>query len=334
MTGYKDAGVDIQAANESLTRLKPLIKSTHTSGVIRDVGTFGGFFQLDLTGYKQPILVSSIDGVGTKVKVAVQAATHHTVGEDLVNHCINDIAVCGAEPLYFLDYFAAGELSADVLESVVKGIVRGCRNAGIALIGGETAEMPGLYSLTDYDLAGVIVGLVDKCDILDGASIQDGDLLWGIPSSGLHTNGYSLARKVILGKLSGFSLDERPSELQGKSIQEELLSVHRCYLSLIRDLRKDAHAFVHVTGGGIEGNTRRVLPEGLCVRVNYDAWDRPPIFQMIQKRGAVQESDMRETFNLGIGLIAIAPPSAEQAVLRIAASHQENLIPMGSVYLA
>ncbi|MXZ17755.1 MAG: phosphoribosylformylglycinamidine cyclo-ligase [Rhodothermaceae bacterium] len=332
MTVYKDAGVDIQAANEALKRLKPLIKSTHTPGVIRDVGAFGGFFQLDLSGYKKPILVSSIDGVGTKVKVAVKAGVHDTVGEDLVNHCINDIAVCGAEPLYFLDYFAAGELSPEILEAVVQGMVRACKNAGIALIGGETAEMPDLYSLTDYDLAGVIVGLVDKDHIIDGSKIQKGDTLWGITSSGLHTNGYSLARKVLLGTLSGFHLNERPAQLKGKSIEEELLSIHKCYLSLIRDLKEHAHAFVHVTGGGIEGNTQRVLPEELHVKVDYESWERPPVFDLIQKRGAVPEDDMRDTFNLGIGLVVIAPASAEQDIQRIAAVHHENPIAMGSVY--
>ncbi len=332
MTVYKDAGVDIQAANEAMERLKPLIKSTNTPGVIRDVGAFGGFFQLDLSGHKKPILVSSIDGVGTKIKVAVKAGIHDTVGEDLVNHCINDIAVCGAEPLYFLDYFAAGELSAEILEAVVKGMVRACKNAGIALIGGETAEMPDLYSLTDYDLAGVIVGLVDKDKIIDGSKVQKGDMLWGIPSSGLHTNGYSLARKVLLGPLSGYRLGERPAQLKGTSIQEELLSVHKCYLSLIRDLKEHVHAFVHVTGGGIAGNTYRVLPEEFHVQVDYDNWERPPIFDLIQKRGAVPERDMRDTFNLGIGLIVIAPASAEQDIQRITAAHHENPIEMGAVY--
>ncbi len=332
MTVYKDAGVDIQAANEALKRLKPLIKSTYTPGVIRDVGAFGGFFQLDLTGYKRPILVSSIDGVGTKVKVAVKAGVHDTIGEDLVNHCINDIAVCGAEPLYFLDYFAAGELSAEILEAVVKGMIRGCVNAEIALIGGETAEMPDLYSLTDYDLAGVIVGLVDKDHIIDGQKIQRGDVLWGIPSSGLHTNGYSLARRVLLGTLSSYQLSDRPSELKGKSIQEELLRIHRCYLALIRDLKEYVHAFVHVTGGGIEGNTRRILPEGLQVQINYENWERLPVFDLIQKLGYVPEEDMRDTFNLGVGLVVIAPASAEQDIQRIAQAHDENPIAIGSVY--
>ena len=332
MTTYKEAGVDIQAANEALNRVKPSIRSTYTPGVIRDVGAFGGFFQLDISQYKQPVLVSSIDGVGTKVKVAVQAGVHYTIGEDLVNHCINDIAVCGAEPLYFLDYFATGELSTEVMEAVIKGLARACKQAGVALIGGETAEMPDLYSLTDYDLAGVIVGVVDKDKIIDGHKIQKGDRLWGISSSGIHTNGYSLARKVLLGTLSGYSLDEKPVTLNGKTLQEELLSVHKCYLPLIRDLKEHVHAFAHVTGGGIEGNTQRVLPDGLCIRVNYESWNYPPIFRLIQERGAVPEKDMRSTFNLGIGLVVIASSSAEEEILRIAAIHQETPVLIGSVY--
>ena len=332
MTTYREAGVDIQAADEALKRLKPAIQSTHTPGVIRDVGAFGGFFQLDIANGTQPVLVSSIDGVGTKVKVAVQAGVHDTIGEDLVHHCINDIAVCGAEPLYFLDYFATGELSAEVIEAVMTGLARACKRSGVALIGGETAEMPDLYSLTDYDLAGVITGVVDKDKIIDGSKVQQGDLLWGIASSGIHTNGYSLARKVLLGTLSGYSLDERPAQLEGKSIQEELLSIHKCYLPLIRDLKEHVHAFVHVTGGGIEGNAQRVLPEGLHLQVDYESWDPFPIFKLIQERGAVPEEDMRSTFNLGIGLVVIAPSSAEKEIRRIATRHQEAPILIGSVY--
>ena len=331
MTTYKEAGVNIQEADRAFDRMKPLIKSTHTPAVIRDVGAFGGFFQLDLSQWKQPVLVSSIDGVGTKVKVAVQAGVHNTVGEDLVHHCINDIAVCGAEPLYFLDYFATGELSGEVIEAVMTGLIRACRQAGVALIGGETAEMPDLYSLTDYDLAGVIVGAVEKEDIIDGNRVQQGDILWGIPSSGIHTNGYSLVRKILLGTLWGYSLEDRPEQLNGKTLQEELLRVHKSYLPLIRDIKTFAHAFVHVTGGGIHGNTQRVLPEGLRAKIDYETWERPPIFNLIQERGAVPEEDMRSTFNLGIGLIVILPPSAEQDLRRIAAIHHETPIAIGSV---
>ncbi len=332
MMTYKESGVDIHKANQVFDRLKPMIQSTHSPAVIGSVGGFGGFFQLDISGYQQPVLVSSIDGVGTKIKVAVQAGIHETIGQDIVHHCINDIAVCGAEPLYFLDYFAAGELSEEVIESVMKGLIQACKNSGIALIGGETAEMPDLYSLTDYDLAGVIVGVVDKAKIIDGRNVQRGDILWGFPSSGIHTNGYSLARKVLLGTLSRFSLNDTPAQLRGNSIQEELLAIHKCYLSLVRDLKNITHAFAHVTGGGIEGNTRRILPDGLQIKVNYDGWERPPIFRLIQERGAVPEMDMRDTFNLGIGLVAIAPPSASEDIHRIATTHQEIPINIGSVY--
>ncbi len=332
MTTYKESGVDIHKANQVFDRLKPMIQSTHSPAVIGSVGGFGGFFQLDISGYQQPVLVSSIDGVGTKIKVAVQAGIHETIGQDIVHHCINDIAVCGAEPLYFLDYFAAGELSEEVIESVMKGLIQACKNSGIALIGGETAEMPDLYSLTDYDLAGVIVGVVDKTKIIDGRNVQRGDILWGFPSSGIHTNGYSLARKVLLGTLSRFSLNDTPAQLRGNSIQEELLAIHKCYLSLVRDLKNITHAFAHVTGGGIEGNTRRILPDGLQIKVNYDGWERPPIFRLIQERGAVPEMDMRDTFNLGIGLVAIAPPSVSEDIHRIATTHQEIPINIGSVY--
>jgi len=332
MTTYKESGVDIFKADQVFQHLRPLIRSTHSSAVIRDVGAFGGFFQLDLSDCPHPVLVSSIDGVGTKIKVAVQAGVHDSVGHDLVHHCINDIAVCGAEPLYFLDYFAAGELSVEVIESVMKGLIDACKNSEVALIGGETAEMPDLYSLTDYDLAGVIVGVVDKKNIIDGQKVKKGDLIWGIPSSGIHTNGYSLARKVLLGTLSGYSLDDTPSLLEGRSIQDELLSIHKCYLPLIRDLKEYAHAFAHVTGGGIEGNIRRILPEDLQLNVSYDRWNRPPIFKLIQDHGAVPEKDMRDTFNLGIGLVVITPPSAHEDVYRIASAHQEIPTVIGSVY--
>ena len=332
MTTYKDAGVDIDAADKAFTRLKPLIRSTFTTGVVRDVGAFGAFFQLDHSRWERPTLVSSIDGVGTKVKVAMVAGVHDTVGEDLVNHCVNDIAVCGAEPLCFLDYFATGKLTFDVIEAIMTGLVRACKNAGVALIGGETAEMPDLYIHGDYDLAGTIIGIVERDGIIDGSNVQRGDILWGIASTGLHTNGYSLARRVLLGSLSGFLPGAKPEQLEGDSIEEALLRVHKCYLPLIRDLKEHVHAFAHITGGGIEGNTHRVIPEGLRMQVNYNKWHRPPIFNLIQEHGVVPEEDMRATFNLGIGLVAVAPPSAEQDILRIAATHNEIPIAIGSVY--
>ena len=331
MATYKDAGVDIDAASEALRRMKPLISSTFTPNVVRDVGAFGGFFALDLSTWKHPVLVSSIDGVGSKVKVALRAGRHDTIGEDLVNHCINDIAVCGAEPLYFLDYFATGSLDPDVAESIMQGLTRACKASGVALIGGETAEMPGVYDRCDYDLAGTIVGIVERENIIDGRRIRSGDVLVGIPSSGLHTNGYTLARHVLHDNGTGFPKDGKPVELEGECIDDILLRVHRCYLSIIRDLREIAHAFVHVTGGGIEGNIRRILPKGRTISVRYDSWKRPPVFSLIQERGAVPEDDMRRTFNLGIGLVVVVAPSDVDQVMRVAALHEERPIKIGVV---
>lgn len=309
MTTYRDAGVDIDAGEETVRRIKPHARRTFTPGVLTGIGAFGAFFQPDFAGYREPVLVSSVDGVGTKLKVAVKARRHDTVGQDLVNHCVNDIAVCGAVPLFFLDYFATGRLDPDVAEAVVAGFADACAENGCALIGGETAEMPGLYDGDDYDLAGTIVGVVEKSAILDGARVQPGDALVGLPSTGLHTNGYSLARRVLFEHLT---LDATPDELGGQTVADALLAVHRSYLAPIRAL-VDAglgHAFVHVTGGGIPGNTPRVVRDGLGFEVDYDAWARPGIFRLIQRLGGVPEDDMRRTFNLGIGLVAVVPDAA------------------------
>ncbi|GIV62356.1 MAG: phosphoribosylformylglycinamidine cyclo-ligase [Rhodothermaceae bacterium] len=317
MTTYREAGVDIDAGEETVRRIKPLVRETFTPGVLADIGAFGAFFEPDFRAYENPVLVSSVDGVGTKLKVAFRMNRHDTVGQDLVNHCVNDIAVCGAIPLFFLDYFSTGKLYPDVAEQIVRGFAKACKENGCALIGGETAEMPDLYERGEYDLAGTIVGVVDRDRILDGRRVRAGDVLLGLPSTGLHTNGYSLARKVLF---SHFAIDDRPAELGGETVGEALLRVHRSYLRPIQHLiRADlAHAFVHVTGGGIPGNTVRVIPEHLTFEVNYDAWPRPPIFQLIQRVGSVPEDDMRRTFNLGIGLIAIVPEDrvdeAEQAL--------------------
>ncbi len=331
MVTYKDVGVDIDAATETLRRIKPLIASTFTPNVVRDVGTFGSFYALDLSAWKKPVLVSSIDGVGSKIKVALRTGRHSTIGEDLVNHCVNDIAVCGAEPLYFLDYFATGSLDPNVAEAIMQGLTRACNACGVALVGGETAEMPDVYGHHDYDLVGTIVGVVDRDAILDGSRVKPGDVLLGIASSGLHTNGYTLARHVLLDRKSAYRLGEGLAELDGESIEDVLLRVHSCYLPLIRALRDTVHAFAHVTGGGIEGNTRRVLPEGCRISVSYNAWKRPPIFGLIQEWGAVPERDMRRTFNLGIGLVIIVAPSDMDEVIRIATMHNEVPIKIGVV---
>ena len=292
----------------------------------------GGFYEVP-KGYTNPVLISSVDGVGTKLKVAFRANRHDTIGEDLVNHCVNDIAVCGATPLYFLDYFAAGKLDSGVFESVISGIARGCEANGCALIGGETAEMPDFYAAGEYDLAGTVVGIVEKDDILDGSRVTEGDVLVGIPSTGLHTNGYTLARYACFGGDAPYEITDCPPGLQGESVGSALLQVHRSYLEVIQVLctQKLAHAFAHITGGGIEGNTRRVVQSPLTFAVDYDAWDRPPIFEFIQRQADVPESDMRQTFNLGIGLVAVVPDHAQEEVLRVLRAHEESPVVIGSV---
>lgn len=306
MTTYKDAGVDVKAGEEMVDRIKPLVRKTFTDGVMTDIGAFGAFFKVDWRAYEDPVLVSSVDGVGTKLKVAFMMNRHDTVGQDLVNHCVNDIAVCGATPLFFLDYFSTGKLDQEAGFQVVKGFAQACQENGCALIGGETAEMPDIYDDGEYDLAGTIVGVVDRKDIVDGSRIEEGDVLLAFPSTGLHTNGYSLARHVLF---EHFDVNERPDALEGASVGESLLAVHRSYLDTITLLRSvcDVRGLVHVTGGGIPGNAKRVMPEGLTINVDYDAWKRPAIFNLIQELGNVPEDDMRSALNLGVGLIAVIP---------------------------
>ena len=304
MTTYKEAGVDIEAGEEAVRRMAPLVRGTFTPGVLADIGAFGGLYEIASGKYREPVLVSSIDGVGTKLKVAFLMRRYDTIGQDLVNHCVNDIAVCGAEPLFFLDYFATGRLDPAVSEELMRGLAQACRDNGCALIGGETAEMPDLYSEGEFDLAGTVVGVVEKSSILGAERVSVGDTLIGIRSSGLHTNGYTLARNVLL---SAHEITDRPGELGGATVGESLLRVHRTYLPLIRQLCAGASAFVHVTGGGIAGNTRRMVKSPLGLDIDFDAWKRPGIFRLIQQLGSVPEDDMRRTFNLGIGLIAIVP---------------------------
>lgn len=330
MTTYREAGVNIEAGDETVRRIGPMVRETFTPGVLADIGAFGSFFELDLSGYERPVLVSSIDGVGTKLKVAVRAGRHDTVGQDLVNHCVNDIAVCGAKPLYFLDYFATGVLEPDVAEKVVSGFVTACKENQCALVGGETAEMPDIYADGEYDLAGTIVGLVEKEAILDGRAVQSGDVLLGLPSNGLHTNGFTLARTVLF---DAFDVDDAPDVLGGATIGEELLRVHRSYLSDIQALIAAdlVHGLVHVTGGGIPDNTRRVLPDELTFEVDYSAWDRPAIFDLIQTQGDVPEDDMRRTFNLGVGLIAIVPEGRVDEAIRVLADRGTQPVRIGQV---
>lgn len=302
---------------------------TYSSSVLGDIGAFGAFFDARFPRYRSPVLVSSVDGVGTKLIVARLAGRHDTVGQDLVNHCVNDIAVCGAEPLFFMDYFAAGRLAPAVAGKVIGGFVRACRENGCALIGGETAEMPGMYRRGEYDIAGVIVGVAEKTKILTGRRVRRGDVLIGLPSTGLHTNGFSLARRVLLPR---YRLSDRVPEL-GTTLGAALLSVHRSYLRTIRFLvrRFDIRALAHITGGGIDGNTRRVLPRGLQLRVDWRAWERPAVFTLIQKAGRVPEADMRKTFNLGVGVVALLPAAEADRAVRSLRRRGEGAFVMGEV---
>jgi phosphoribosylformylglycinamidine cyclo-ligase len=328
---YKDAGVDISAGEEAVDRIKAMVRSTFSPQVLTDIGRFGGFFELDVKRYRKPVLVSSIDGVGTKLKVALLMNKHDTVGEDLVNHCINDIFVGGAMPLFFLDYIGTGKLSPAVIEEIISGMVRGCRNAGCSLVGGEMAEMPGFYLGGEYDVAGCMVGVVEKDRILDGNSIRKKDVLIGLESSGLHTNGYSLARKVFF-EMAGLHVSSRVDGLTG-TLGEELLRVHRCYLNVVSPLleKYPVSGMSHITGGGIEGNTRRILPDGRRLRIDWDSWDVPAIFKTIQDIGRVPADDMRRTFNLGIGFVLILHSREADPVLRELRQAGENPTVIGEI---
>ncbi len=302
---YKDAGVDLDAADRSLKTIKQLVAQTHGPRVLKDVGLFAAFFDGSFPDLQRPVLTASVDGVGTKLKIAFAMNRHNTVGQDLVNHCVNDIMTSGSRPLFFLDYFATGHLEPDVVEQVVWGLAKACKENDCALIGGETAEMPDMYPPGEYDLAGTIVGVVDREQIVDGTGIRAGDVLVGLPSTGLHTNGYSLARKVLF-ELGGLSVDSVPDGLDGP-LGEELLKIHRSYKRAI-EAALGAGGVVgisHVTGGGIVGNTRRLLPDGLALEIFWGKWPEPAIFGLIRSIGEVPETEMRQTFNLGIGLIFV-----------------------------
>ncbi|MGH9722721.1 MAG: phosphoribosylformylglycinamidine cyclo-ligase [Bryobacteraceae bacterium] len=329
MIRYQDAGVSIDEADRAVSAVKKMARATFTRGVLTDIGSFGASFALN--GWKRPVLVSSADGVGTKLKVAYLARKHDTVGEDLVNHCVNDIAVQGAVPLFFLDYFAAGKLQAGVAASVISGIARGCRNNGCALIGGETAEMPGMYSDGEYDVAGFIVGAVERKALLTGRGIRKGDLLLGLPSSGLHTNGYSLARKLFF-EVAGYSPKTFIPEL-GVTVAEELLKVHRSYLRPIRKLIGAGllKGAAHITGGGITENTPRMLPKGLGVHIRAESWPVLPVFELLRRIGKTPEDDFRRTFNLGIGMILAVGASDAPAAGRLLRRMKEPFFTIGEV---
>ena len=300
---YKSSGVDIDAGNETVRRIRGLARGTFTSGVLSEIGSFGGLFDIASAGCRQPVLVASADGVGTKLKVAFMADRHDTVGADLVNHCVNDILVQGADPLFFLDYLATGRLAPAVAEQVVRGMAGACRENGCALLGGETAEMPGFYADGEYDLAGFIVGVVERHRIIDGRALVPGDVLIGLPSSGLHTNGYSLARRILFDRL-GLQVDSEVPELKA-TVGDALLAVHRSYRALLGPVvdRQLAKGLAHITGGGITENLPRILPEGVAAEIDRGAWQVPAIFQLLQQAGGVSDDELLRTFNMGIGMI-------------------------------
>jgi len=322
---YARAGVDIDAKMNAVDRMKAHIRTTLTPGVLTEVGSFGGMFALSALGsLKDPVLVSSIDSVGTKVMIAFLTGRHDTVGRDLVNHCVNDILVQGARPLFFLDYLGVGRVNPEVAADIVKGLAEGCRAAGCALIGGETAELPGLYQPDDYDLAGCIVGLVERGRIVDGAGVTPGDVLLGLASDGLHTNGYSLARQALLDD-ARMALDAPVAELGDVTLGEALLWPHRCYAPAVLPLLdlspNPIKAMAHITGGGFVDNIPRVLPPGVGVQIDRGAWDVPPLFRLIQDKGGVSEAEMFRVFNMGIGFVLIvAPEAVEETLARLRAA--------------
>ena len=303
---YKDAGVDIDSAEETVRSIASIVQSTNSPGVISGIGQFGGMFEIPIHDYEKPVLVSSMDGVGTKLKVAIMMARFDSIGEDLVNHCINDILTSGAKPLYFLDYLALGKLDAKIVIEMVTGMAKACKQSSCALIGGETAEMPDLYQPGDFDIAGTIVGIVEKSKIIDGSKIEKGDVVIGLVSNGLHTNGYSLARKIIFGHAAEKTIHDRYEGIEG-TIGEELLRIHKNYFTVVTSIldNHDIHGMAHITGGGIVGNTKRILPRGTTLKINWTSWQRPQIFKLLQKLGNVPEDDMRRTFNLGIGYVLV-----------------------------
>ncbi len=328
---YADAGVDVDKANKFVDTIKKLAKKTSRSGVMSDIGGFGGLFSLNVSNYENPVLVSSTDGVGTKLKVAFMTGRHDTIGIDLVAMCVNDIAVQGAKPLFFLDYISTGKLDTDVATSVIAGIAEGCRQAKCALIGGETAEMPGLYTSGEYDLAGFTVGLVDNDKIIDGSDIHVGNQLVGIASSGLHSNGYSLARKIFFDILK-MDVDTHVPELN-QVLGEALLTPTKIYSETIQNLIRDLPVcgMAHITGGGIPDNIVRIIPNACQVRIKKDSWEVPPIFTLMKEKGNIAEQEMLRTFNCGIGLIAVVKENMAQEVLERLNAMNETAFVIGEI---
>ena len=329
---YRQSGVDIDAGNETVRRIKSLARGTFTPGVLSEIGSFGGLFSLNAAGLTEPVLVSSADGVGTKLKLAFMTGRHDTIGADLVNHCVNDILVQGAVPLFFLDYLATGRLSPDVAEQIVTGVARACRENGCALIGGETAEMPGFYADGEYDIAGFIVGAVEKAKLVDGTSIVPGDVLIGLESSGLHTNGYSLARKVFFD-MAGMHADSIVAELGG-TVADALLATHRSYLAPMKGLLQAGlvKGMAHITGGGITENLPRVFPEHCAAEVSRGAWRVPALFRFIAERGGIADQEMLRAFNMGIGLIVVcAAAQADEVLRRLRDAGETGAVALGRV---
>lgn len=325
---YRSAGVDIDASDDAKQRIRALVESTYTSGARGAFGGFGGMFRMP-EGMHKPLLVSSADGVGTKVKVAIQAERHDTVGHDLVNHCVNDILVQGATPLFFLDYVAFGKLEPAVVEQVVAGVAAGCRENTCALMGGETAEMPGLYTPPDYDLAGFIVGCVEEDAVLGSARVRDGDVLIGLASSGLHTNGYSLARRIVTERM-GLGVND-PFPQLGVSVADALLAVHVSYLNALRPVLGRVHALAHITGGGLPGNLNRALPSGLDAIVETSSWTVPPLFRILGDAGKVSAEELFRAFNMGVGMVAICDSKEGSNVIDSASAQGIHAWPLGHV---
>jgi phosphoribosylformylglycinamidine cyclo-ligase len=325
---YRDAGVDIDAGNSLIDRIKPYTKATHRPGVLGGLGGFGALFELPLEQYKKPVLVSGTDGVGTKLKLALLTGKHDTIGIDLVAMCVNDLVVAGAEPLFFLDYYATGKLDLDTASDVIKGISEGCKLAGCALTGGETAEMPGMYEGEDYDLAGFSVGIVEKDQIIDGSKVKTGDVLLGLASSGPHSNGYSLIRKVI--EVAGADLNEA---FDGSTLGHRLLEPTRIYVKSLLALAKnvDIHSLSHITGGGLLENLPRVMPANTTAKIDAGSWNRPKVFDWLQEQGNIEASEMYRTFNCGIGMVVIVSPEDKDKAIDILQQRGEKVFTLGTI---
>ncbi|MCF7803579.1 MAG: phosphoribosylformylglycinamidine cyclo-ligase [Candidatus Marinimicrobia bacterium] len=326
---YKDAGVDIDAGESAVKNIKEMVRETYNDNVLSDVGQFGGFYAFPKDNYTNPVLVSSTDGVGTKLKVAFKTGIHSTIGQDLVNHCVNDILTSGAVPMFFLDYIGIGKMEEQVVSEVVSGFAKACKENSCVLIGGEMAEMAGFYTPGEYDVAGTIVGVVERDHIINGGNISEGDVVVGLQSTGLHTNGYTLARKVLLEE---FDVDTYRDEL-GETIGEALLRVHKSYQNEIRPLIGDSRlkGIAHITGGGLLGNSSRIIPDGLSLSVDWDAWELPPLFRLIKETGDISDHEMRRTFNCGIGLVTVVPAEEADFFMEHFEKYQSQPVVIGEI---